>query len=131
MQIQELLNTGRNNAVSARYLCGITGLDRRTLSAAIARERKHGAAICAATEEPAGFFIAANADELASYCRSLASREKEIAAVRTACENTLETMKGVRKRPLFNSKDGAFSEIGGISANAAFYDAIDGTGGAE
>ena len=81
MQIQELLNTGRNNAVSARYLCGITGLDRRTLSAAIARERKHGAAICAATEEPAGFFIAANADELASYCRSLASREKEIAAV--------------------------------------------------
>ena len=94
MQIQELLNTGRNNAVSASYLCGITGLDRRTLSAAIARERKHGAAICAATEEPAGFFIAANADELASYCRSLASREKEIAAVRTACENTLETMKG-------------------------------------
>ena len=81
MQIQELLNTGRNNAVSARYLCGITGLDRRTLSAAIARERKHGAAICAATEEPAGFFIAANADELASYCRSLASSEKEIAAL--------------------------------------------------
>ena len=37
----------------------------------------------------------------------------------------------LRKRPLFNSKDGAFSEIGGISANAAFYDAIDGTGGAE
>ena len=45
--IAELLDTGKGNAITARTLAKLTGLDPRGISQQVERERRAGRPICA------------------------------------------------------------------------------------
>ncbi len=90
--IAEMLGTGRQNAMTARYLCDLLGLTPRELTLAIESERRKGEPICASTGEPCGYFLAADREEMEHYCRSLWKRAGEIHKTRRACLKTIESL---------------------------------------
>ena len=91
--IYELLDTGEQNALTARYLAQLLGTDRRSISALVERERRAGKPICATCDSKTpGYFIPANRQEMEAYCASLRHRENEIAKTREACVKTLEEL---------------------------------------
>lgn len=91
--IVALLDVGRSNARTARDLANVIGTDRRTISAAIERERRAGTPICATCDSTApGYYIAADKADMIAYCDSLRRREREIALTRAACERTIQTL---------------------------------------
>ena len=90
--VYEILSTGAENAQTARTLCGLLGLTPRELTIAIERERREGRPICSSTGRPAGYYIAANRQEMAAFCRSLRHRAGEIHKTREACINMLDKL---------------------------------------
>lgn len=83
--VHEHLYKGRNNARTGRELARLLHCDVRTVTAAVARERAAGWAICSETRgKHAGYFLAANEDERRRCCNSLLSRGREIFASRSA-----------------------------------------------
>lgn len=83
--IYELLLAGRENAITSRHLCRMLGIDRRTLTAEIERERRAGCPICASVDCTCpGYFIAESVDEFRRYLRSLENRERELRLTREA-----------------------------------------------
>lgn len=91
--IYELLSTGRENARTARDLAKLTGLDRRGISHLVERERRAGRPICATCDgNTPGYYIAADREEMQSYCDSLRHREREIAKTRKACAATIASL---------------------------------------
>jgi hypothetical protein len=93
IQIHEYLATGRENARSSKYLMDLLHLRRRDITRAIERERREGWPICAAVSHPRGYFLAANQDELGTYCRRLAHRCGEV-------EQTLASLQAIDKVPI-------------------------------
>lgn len=96
--IAELLGVGAENAKTSKELTAIIGCDRRQLTAAIERERRAGKAICASTGEHPGYYIAADDDELESYCKSLQHRAGELTATRLALLEVLMNYAEKRQR---------------------------------
>ena len=93
-QVSDFLLTGAENALDSRTLAAMMGIDRRTVTQRIEHERRAGAPICAAVDgESRGYFLAADADELARYVRALDRRISEVKKTRDACELTLRGMK--------------------------------------
>lgn len=90
--ITELLNTGRENARTGQELADMLGITYRELTAAIERERRAGAPICAATGRPQGYYIAANEQELRTYCDQLRGRAIEVFKTRQALVNVLRAL---------------------------------------
>ena len=79
-----LLLQGRSNALTCRELQRITGLEERSITRAINRERIQGAPILSDTVH--GFWLAADAAELNSCLRSLRRRAREIYKTAEAIE---------------------------------------------
>lgn len=76
------LSEGRERAVSSTEISRRTGLSERKIQAVIRSLRmKHGEPIGAAVDEPMGYYIAVNQDELVAIARSLRSRALKVLAV--------------------------------------------------
>lgn len=93
--IHEMLMTGRENAIPGRQLAAALDMDIRTFTKQVERERQSGAPVCAVTTgEDKGYFLAADAEDLEQYCRSLDRRLRNLQKTRLAVGNTLERMSG-------------------------------------
>lgn len=95
--IRELLGTGKENARTGRQLADLLGCDIRAISAQVERERREGAPICAATGENPGYYLAADADELAAYCNRLKGRAIEVFKTRQALVRVLRQIQEARR----------------------------------
>lgn len=92
--IKEILLEGRENAQSGRDLAARLGLTMRDLTAAIERERRAGAPICAYSGPNPGYYLAASKEEMQAYCDNLAHRAGELHKTRVACLDTLDSLPG-------------------------------------
>lgn len=91
--IFELLETGEQNARTARELAQALGTDRRSVSLLVEQERRAGKPICATcdTKTP-GYYIPACREDMETYCKRLQHRGGEIFKTRAACLKTLEKL---------------------------------------
>lgn len=91
--IFELLDTGEQNARTARELAKLIGADRRSVSIIVERERRAGKPICATSDSKTpGYYIPATREEMERYCRRLQHRAGEIYKTRAACLKMLDTL---------------------------------------
>ena len=74
--IAALLSKGRDNALTAREISRISGLNPRDVTRAICDERRHGAPIL--SDPAAGFWLASNVEELRRCITALNRRACEI-----------------------------------------------------
>lgn len=93
-QVSDYLLNGAENALDAKTLAAAMEIDRRTVTQRIEHERRAGAPICAAVDGVnRGYYLAADADELARYVRALDRRISEVKKTHAACRRTLDAMK--------------------------------------
>jgi len=86
--VMEVLRPGKENAISAQDLCTYLKFDNvRDLQREIARERKAGAVILSATQEPGGYYLPGNDREVRQFIRTLENR----------AGNTYEALRSARK----------------------------------
>lgn len=91
--IFEMLDTGEQNARSARELAQVLQTDKRTISLLVERERRAGKPICATSDSKTpGYFIPATREDMERYCRRLHHRAGEIFKTRAACLETLDSL---------------------------------------
>lgn len=91
--IYEMLDTGEQNARTARELAKQLGADRRVISHLVERERRAGKPICATTDSKTpGYYIPATREDMERYCNRLQHRAGEIFKTRAACMNTLDSL---------------------------------------
>lgn len=76
MKIADILNCGRDNALSLNDLTGITGLKSRDVRLMIERERRAGALIL--SDNTRGYFLPDREDDVASFVSSMRHRAGEI-----------------------------------------------------
>ena len=74
--VAALLSKGQDNALTAREISRITGLNPRDVTRAICDERRHGAPIL--SDPAAGFWLASNVEELRRCITALNRRACEI-----------------------------------------------------
>lgn len=83
--ITDYLFTGRENARTGKELAKLLHCNPREISEGVERARRQGYPICASCDpEQPGYYLAANAEDLAQYCRSLNNRAIEIHKTRRA-----------------------------------------------
>ena len=90
MMIVELLPKGKENAVSTKDLCVVSGIDNiRHLRAVIAKERKAGEIIASCN---AGYFIPCNTAEIEEFVRTLDSKARSIMVALQSARKLLKTV---------------------------------------
>ena len=93
-QVCDFLLSGAEHALDAKTLARLLECDRRSVTQRIERERRRGMPICAAVDGVnRGYYLAADADELARYVRALDRRISEVKKTHAACRRTLDAMK--------------------------------------
>lgn len=92
--IHELLAEGKENARTGRELAQFLDCNIRDITEQVERERREGKPICAATGEVPGYYLAADADELETYCNRLKGRAIELFKTRQVLINTLRQIRG-------------------------------------
>lgn len=91
--ITDYLFTGRENARTGKELAKILNCSTRDISEGVERERRQGQPICASCDpEQPGYYLAASADDLEQYCRSLHRRAGEIHKTRRALLQIIDTL---------------------------------------
>ena len=91
--IFELLDTGEQNARTARELAKALNTDRRSISILVERERRAGKPICATCDSKTpGYYVPATREDMEHYCRRLQHRAGEIFKTRAACIETLDSL---------------------------------------
>lgn len=90
----ELLAEGEKNARTGKELAACIGCDIRDITAAVERERRQGQPICAATSKNPGYYLAADANELQTYCNRLHHRAAELYKTRQALLKILKQLPG-------------------------------------
>lgn len=91
--IFELLDTGEQNARTARELAKVLNTDRRSISILVERERRAGKPICATCDSKTpGYYVPATREDMERYCSRLQHRAGEIFKTRAACLETLDTL---------------------------------------
>ncbi len=94
--IKELLSEGPENAINGRDICQLLGLSMRELTAAVERERRAGAPICATNGRyKPGYYLAPDRETMEDYCRRLQHRAGEMQKTRRYC---MKTAKGLPER---------------------------------
>lgn len=77
--IQELLNTGKANAMTTNQIMRVCGFKRkRDVSEQIAHERANGAIICSTTTEGGGYYLPADRMEILEFVHSMDGRAIKI-----------------------------------------------------
>lgn len=91
--ISRLLGTGKGNAITGKELAAMTGVQIRAITAMIEKERRAGIPICAEmTGKGQGYFLAANQQELKSYCNVLGSRVYNLAKTHSILEDLIDSL---------------------------------------
>lgn len=86
--INELLNRGKENAITTTELMRACNLEhRRDLTLQIARERATGALICSTTSGQGGYYLPESREEVVEFINSMSSRAK----------NTFKAVKAARE----------------------------------
>lgn len=97
--IYELLDTGAENARSARELAKYLRKDRRQISSLVELERRAGKPICATCDSKMpGYYIPETREEMERYCNQLRHRAGEIFKTRDACLGTLDKLPAAGER---------------------------------
>lgn len=79
LKVSEYLLRGAENAVTGGDLAILLGVDIRTVTALIEKERREGSPICATQSGTnAGYYLADDFSELDNYIRILKHRENEL-----------------------------------------------------
>lgn len=94
--LERTLPIGRANAITADELRRLTkSRSTRAVTIEIERLRKNGVAICASCDASRpGFYRPENAEELASYLRSLDRRIRNVMSTRRHLGDVLNAMTG-------------------------------------
>lgn len=88
MQIEDLLKTGKENAISGRELKAICKCSERDVCRMIQEARtRRKVPICASARKPWGYYLPANAEELQDYCGRLGHRARELLEVQRTLYN--------------------------------------------
>ena len=96
MLISDFLGTGKENAKSAQKCADYFEATPREITQRIEAERRNGKPICASCGRPAGYFLAADAAELETFCNQLKGRAIEIFKTRQALLKLLPGMEGAQ-----------------------------------
>ena len=91
--IHELLAEGRENAKTGRTLADLLQCSMRDVTEAVEKERRQGQPICAATGGNPGYYLAADAEELAAYCDDIKGRAVELFKTRQALIRVLRQIQ--------------------------------------
>ena len=91
--IHEVLAEGAENARTGRELATLFNCDIRQVTIQIEKERREGWPICAnSSGDTAGYFLAADAEELKSYCNRIHRRASELYKTRRALLKVLQAI---------------------------------------
>ena len=91
--IADLLPVGKENAISTKALAQLVRCNTvRDLQQCIAKERKAGAVICSSTT--GGYYLPANRNETAEFCKSLENRAKNTFIAIQSARRALEMPEG-------------------------------------
>ena len=91
MNLLDYIPTGAENAINTKTLLQDSGLRSvRALRKGIHRLRERGHIICASTDPPTGYYIAADRQEAARFVRSMESRRREIGRAIKAAKKYIE-----------------------------------------
>lgn len=105
--INELLAEGQANARTGRELAQLMGCDIRSITEQIEKERREGLPICATSRgKDAGYFLAADDEELQAYCDRLKRRAIELFKTRQALIVTLRKIRDAEGVNNGEQKDG-------------------------
>ena len=109
--IYELLSRGKDNCITGKQLCDMTGLKLRTLTQQIEKERREGKPICASSEYPDkhGYYIASSQEELEDYCGRLKHRAVELFKTRQQCLKAIGQLE--RETPADEIEQELFNEL--------------------
>ena len=95
MNFLDYIPTGAENAISAKELCARSGFPSiRAMQQEIHRLREQGHIICASTDPPAGYYIAADRQEASRFVRSMESRRREIGRAIKAAKKYIQGAGG-------------------------------------
>lgn len=85
VSVSSILSTGKANARTAKYLANILGINQRSVTEAIRKERINGVPICAdCMNNEKGYYLPENADELNAYINRLDKRIDAISEISVA-----------------------------------------------
>ena len=88
---------GRKNAKTIKYICGITGCQRRTVELATEEIRRAGTPLASATSnKPLGLYIARSRAEFEPYIRQIESRIKKMAFHRSQMIKYLDRLDQIQ-----------------------------------
>lgn len=103
MKISDYIPTGRENAISRARLSAVTGMDDRTLRAAIKKENKglvqEGKAILSSSAAR-GYWIAEAAEELEAYLRESEHRSRSQYKNDAPIRALVVRLRGLREVPV-------------------------------
>lgn len=88
--INELLSSGAGHARTGKEIANLLGVDIRTITEQIERERRAGQPICASMN--GGYYLAANREELQAYCDCIKGRAIEIFKTRQALIKVIDLL---------------------------------------
>ena len=117
--IHEVLHTGAGNPTTGRELADLFSCDIRNITERIESERREGYPICANSNGGnAGYYLAADREELDTYCRRLNKRAGELHKTRKYLLKAMEQMPNqfpFYKQRVGGSRSAAFSLYSYIS----------------
>ena len=91
----EVLQEGKENAISAKELCDRLGFNSpRDLQYQICRERKAGAVILSTCQEGGGYFLPGNDSEVRQFIRTLENRARNTFAALRSARGLLRQQEG-------------------------------------
>lgn len=86
--VKEVLETGKENALSPEYLASILKLGTtRALQKQVEKERREGAVILSSSVPPGGYYLPGSRREVVEFIRTLENR----------ADGTLEALDSARK----------------------------------
>ena len=97
--VMDVLQMGKENAISALDLCTYLGFDStRELQKEIARERNEGAVILSTCQDGGGYFLPENGQEVKQFIRTLENRAKNTFAALRSARGFLRQQEGAREK---------------------------------
>lgn len=92
--ISEVLLRGKQNAITTDELAAVFNVQPRYITRAVNVERLAGKPICSSNDiSHPGYYLAANKEEMRSFCEQLRHRAGEIFRTRRACLRSIEKLE--------------------------------------
>lgn len=112
-RLEQRLGVGRSGALTARQLSDLLETTPRDVTRAIEALRRRGVPICSSVDpDNGGYYLAADADELAAYIWTRDRRVQHIREPTDALRETLAKMRENEKAPGAGSRQTSSTEGG-------------------